>query len=250
MSQAVRILLVEDEFITLDALRDNLEEIGYAISGDAMSADEAIAILDRGDTDIAILDIQLKGVLSGIWLAERIRDQYHIPFIFLTAYSDQATIRAAAATEPSAYLVKPFSPADLYASIELALLTYARRTTGAAPTEATADAPGELAINDSIYLKEDQVYTKIFPRDILYIEAFKNYLEIHLADQRHVIRSTLRDFLTVLPRKYFLQTHRSFVVNQEKIERLDGQFLRVGKKDIPISRTYREEVLARLRFYG
>ena len=56
----IRVLIVEDEFITLDTLRDELEEIGYEIAGGAMKAQEALEILEQGDTDIAILDIHLK----------------------------------------------------------------------------------------------------------------------------------------------------------------------------------------------
>lgn len=75
MNKSVRVLIVEDEFITMDMLRDYLENSGDEVSGDAMRADEAIDILERFDTDIVMLDINLKGDKDGIWLAEQIRQK-------------------------------------------------------------------------------------------------------------------------------------------------------------------------------
>ncbi len=245
----IRVLIVEDEFITLDALRDELEEIGYAISGDAMTADEALAILERGDTDIAILDIHLKGSQSGIWLAARIRERFQIPFIFLSAFSDKATIAEAAKTEPSSYLVKPFTQADLYAAIELALHTHSKQQESLQLPESHTDTTKELLINDSIFVKDELTYRKIPLSDICFVEAFKNYLELHLDTGRHVIRSTLKDFLDILPDEFFIQTHRSFIVNLEKVSEIGPTFLQIKETKVPISRGHKEEVMTRLNLY-
>lgn len=249
MKKKIRVLIVEDEFITLDTLRDELEDIGYEISGDAMKAPEALAILERGDTDIAILDIHLKGSKSGIWLGAQIRDKYHIPFIFLSAFSDRKTIAEAAETKPASYLVKPFTQADLYTAIEIALLTHAKNVEGLQLPESHSRVTGELLIKDSIFVKEDMTYKKIPIRDIRYVEAFKNYLELQLSTERHVIRSTLKDFLAVLPESNFLQTHRSFIVNVEQISEMGGNFLQIGDKMVPVSRAHKQTVLDRLNFY-
>ncbi len=117
----IRILIVEDEFVTLDNLRDSLERCGYTVSGDAMSVQEAVQVLDRRETDLAIVDINLRGVQAGLELGNIIRRDYRLPFLYLSAYSDQATVAAAAATKPSGYLVKPFQLLDLQNAIRLAL---------------------------------------------------------------------------------------------------------------------------------
>jgi DNA-binding LytR/AlgR family response regulator len=233
----------------LDSLRDELEDLEYEISGDAMRAKDALLILEKGDTDIAILDIHLKGSESGIWLAAQIREKYKIPFIFLSAFSDRKTIAEAAKTKPSSYLVKPFTRADLYTAIELALLTHAKHREELQLPDSHTKVTDELLINDCIYVKEDLTYKKIPIRDIYFIEAFKNYLELNLSKDRHVIRSTLKDFLAILPTDYFMQTHRSFVVNMERIDEIGGDFLQIGATKVPVSRGQKEEVLSRLKFY-
>ncbi len=249
MNEKVRVLIVEDEFITLDSLRDSLEEIGYDISGDAMKAEEALAILERKDTDIAILDIQLKGEKSGIWLAEQIRERYKIPFIFLSAFSDPATIREAAQTEPYGYLVKPFTPSDIFAAIEVALKNFSKTNEALQLPKSHTKVTDEVLVNDAIFVKDDLVFRKITISDIRYIQAFKNYLELHFIDNRHVIRSTLKDFFEILPSTHFMQTHRSYVVNIDKVEKVGSNFVMVGDASVPVSNNYREALLQRLKFF-
>ena len=249
MKNNVRILIVEDEFITLNNLRNSLGEMGYSVSGDAMKAEEAIAVLEKKETDIAILDINLKGEKTGIWLAEQIKQKYKIPFIFLSALSDPKTIEQAANTEPSSYLVKPFTTPDIYAAVEIAIKNFAKKKDSLQLPKSQGKVSGELLINDSIYVKDNLIFRKIKLKDVVYVQAFKNYLELRFNSDKHIIRSTLKDFYEILPNKYFVQTHRSFLVNIGQVEKIGSRFARVGDYDIPISDKYREKVLQRLKFF-
>lgn len=249
MEKNVRILIVEDEFVTLDLLRDYLEESGYEVSGDAMSADEAIAILEKGETDFAMLDINIKGDKDGIWIAEQIQKKYKIPFVFLTAFSDSPTVKAAARTHPYGYLVKPFTKADIFTTIEVALNNYNEQKTGLHLPETHAKVDSEVHINDTIFVKDNLVFKKVFIKDIMYVQAYKNYLELHFANNRQIIRSTLSDFQKILPQEHFIQTHRSYVVNISFIEKIGGDFAQLAGINIPISRGFKEDLLKRLKFY-
>lgn len=250
MSDQVRILIVEDEFITMDALRDALTGMGYGISGDAMKADEALSVLDQGETDLAILDIHIKGSRSGIWLAEQIKERYHIPFIFLTAFGDKQTIADAARTQPGSYLVKPFVEQDLHAAIELAINSYTNERNLPVPAPATANAPKQLLMSDSIFVKDDLVFRRVAVTDIQSIQSFRNYLEISVGQGRkHVVRSTLKDFLAQLPKEEFIQTHRSYAVNLRRVNRIGGNFVGVDDIEIPMSREVKSEVLRRLNMF-
>lgn len=257
MADQLRILIVEDEFITMDALSDALRGMGYGISGDAMRADEALAILEKGETDLAILDIHIKGARSGIWLAEQIKEKYDIPFIFLTAFGDKATIADAAKTNPGSYLVKPFVEQDLHAAIELAVNTYASRRALAIPSPATlvsdtapAAPPRTLLISDSIFVKDDLVFRRVPIAEILFIQSFRNYLELNVGKGRqHVLRSTMKDFMAQLPPDVFVQTHRSYAINLRHVNRIGGNFVGVGDHEVPMSRDVRQAVVQRLNTY-
>jgi DNA-binding LytR/AlgR family response regulator len=254
MSDQVRILIVEDEFITMDALRDALTGMGYGISGDAMKANDALSILDEGQTDLAILDIHIKGARSGIWLAEQIRERYHIPFIFLTAFGDKQTIADASRTQPGSYLVKPFVEQDLHAAIELALNTYASLAPLSASVPSVPSVPetqqSQLLINDSVFVKDDLVYRRISVADLQYIQSFRNYLELNVGQgKKYVLRSTLKDFLAQLPPDVFIVTHRSYAVNLRLVNRIGGNFVGIDDHEVPMSREVRQEVVQRLNTY-
>jgi DNA-binding LytR/AlgR family response regulator len=250
MEKNIRILIVEDEFVTLDLLRDYLEESGYEVSGDAMSADEAIAILEKGETDFAMLDINIRGKKDGLWIAEQINQKYKIPFIFLTALSDSTTVKAASRTRPYAYLVKPFTQADIFTTIEIALNNYNENRIAMRLSESDTKKVSEIQINDAIFIKDDLLFKKIFIKDIQYVQAFKNYLELHFTDGRHIIRSTLTDFQKALPQDHFMQTHRSYIVNVNFLEKIGGDFVVISKTEIPISRGFKESVLKQLKIYS
>lgn len=241
--QPVRILLVEDEFITRDNLREALEDMGYLISGEAMRAEQAIAILEKGETDIAILDIRLKGELTGIWVGGQIQQQYGIPFIYLTAFGDQATIKEATQTQPAAYLAKPFSPTNIYAAIELAIQNHQAGT-----SEGTSG--NILDLDDLIFVKEELTYRRIKIRDILYFQSFRNYLEIITKDGKFVLRSTMSNFSKRLPPHHFFQPHRSFLINLAEVTEIGGNFVLLGNHEVSISQNLRKELISTLELYN
>lgn len=116
-----KILVVEDEGITVLHMRKALEEMGYIVAGVASSAEEAIMKSTEIRPDLVLMDILLKGEVDGIEAAEKIRAILNIPVIYLTAHADEATLRRAKITEPFGYIVKPFKERDLYIAIEFAL---------------------------------------------------------------------------------------------------------------------------------
>lgn len=240
MAQKINILLVEDEFITRDNLRECLVDLGYVISGTAMRAEKAIKILEEEKTDLAILDIHLKGDKTGIWIGEQIQKKYHIPFIYLTAFTDAATVKAAATTQPSSYLVKPFTQPSIFAAIEVAINTF----------QPLLEYGEQLDPRQHIFIKEDKVFKKILLAEIRFIEAFKNYLEINLKDSRHIIRSTMKDFMAQLPTQHFLQTHRSYVVNKHHVKAIAGERLFLSSREVPLTKSYRQGVLQELDVTG
>jgi two-component system, LytTR family, response regulator len=232
----IRILIVEDEFITLETLKTVLSEMKYKISGDAMSANEAIAVLEKGETDFAILDINIKGDKDGIWLAKQIKDNYKIPFIFLTAFADDSTVNRAIETEPFGYLVKPFDKVDVFTAIEVALKNFAKQS-----SDATQDEKNHIASKDSIFIRDDYMFVKIKIKDILFIKSDKNYLEVHMPGKIHLVRAKMIDFAKSLS-KNFIQIHRSYVINTDAVERFGAGFLFINDIEIPVGANYKDEL--------
>jgi signal transduction histidine kinase len=116
-----KILIVEDEGITVLHLRNALESLGYEVAGVASYGEDAINKATEGRPDLVLMDIVLKGIVDGIDAAEKIRAILNIPVIYLTSHTDDNTLQRAKVTEPFGYIVKPFNERDLFIAIEFAL---------------------------------------------------------------------------------------------------------------------------------
>lgn len=122
-----RILIVEDERITSDHLGRLLKRRGYEVAGIASNGNEALNLMRHGRPDLMLVDIGLPGNYDGVQVAKRAREDYEIPVVFLTAFSDPDTIRRARVSEPYGFIVKPFVEEELHATIEIALQRHTDR---------------------------------------------------------------------------------------------------------------------------
>ena len=116
-----RILIVEDEAITVSALKRELASFGYAVTGTANTANQALKAVESHKPDLVLMDITLAGGVNGIVAAVAIRGTFHAPVVFLTAHADDRTMERALGAGAFGYVLKPFSGAGLKAAIETAL---------------------------------------------------------------------------------------------------------------------------------
>lgn len=119
--QLCRILVVEDEAIVAMDIEDRLASMNYALAGRADSGEKALDLIEKQHPDLVLMDIRLKGDMDGITAAEEVRRRFHLPVIFLTAYSEDATVERAKLAEPYGYILKPFEDRELKSAIEIAL---------------------------------------------------------------------------------------------------------------------------------
>lgn len=119
-----KILVVEDEAIVAFDLRERLASVGYSVPAIAATAQEAIILAGEISPDLVLMDIKLRGEITGIEAAQAIRARYGIPVVYLTAYADEDTIQRAKLARPFGYLLKPFNDRELRAAIEIALYRF------------------------------------------------------------------------------------------------------------------------------
>jgi CheY-like chemotaxis protein len=124
-----RIMVVEDEGVVALQIQEALQAMGYEVPVVALSGEEALAKLLETEPDLVLMDIKLKGGLSGIETAKRLRHRLDVPVVYLTAFSDAETLEQAQLTEPYGYVLKPFEEKSLHAIIQMSLLKH-RRTRG------------------------------------------------------------------------------------------------------------------------
>jgi DNA-binding NarL/FixJ family response regulator len=123
----INILIVEDEALVAAMIKEALSGSKYAVRAVAFSKEAAEKYLQTEPIDAALLDINLHGQFEGIDIGRSIRDQHHIPFLYITAHADDQTLHNAKLTEPSGYIIKPFTERDLLAGLEIALYNFHQR---------------------------------------------------------------------------------------------------------------------------
>jgi DNA-binding LytR/AlgR family response regulator len=235
-----KILIVEDESLVAMDMVDMLTRLGYDVLPNAMGYNDAINIIESGNPDLVLVDINLSGTKTGIDLARMLSGKYKIPFIFITSHSDRQTVNEAAATLPSGYLVKPFDAADLFTSIEVAITTYTSRAGQA------QQASPELRMDDSVFVKTDKNFVKVKVSDILWLESEHNYMFIVSEKGKHIVRSSFKDFMTNIPGDRFMQVHKSYIINLDKIESFSHTEITIREKEVPLSRNYKDEFFAKM----
>ena len=122
-----RALIIEDEILIAEELKERLSRLGYSVIGAVDSADEGIAIATRELPDVVLMDIRLKGEKDGIQAAREIQQQVDLPIVYVTAYSDPLTVERVKHTDYDGYILKPFHRRDLQSTIQIAMERHAIR---------------------------------------------------------------------------------------------------------------------------
>ena len=122
-----RALIIEDEILIAEELKERLSRLGYSVIGAVDSADEGIAIATRERPDIVLMDIRLKGEKDGIQAAHEIRQRVDLPIVYVTAYSDPLTVERVKHADYDGFILKPFHRHDLQSTIQIAMERHAIR---------------------------------------------------------------------------------------------------------------------------
>jgi DNA-binding LytR/AlgR family response regulator len=248
--EKLNIFIVEDESIVAKDIQNNLIKLGYNVLGIANNGKDAIEQIKETNPDVVLMDIMIKGDLTGIEVAEQIRKHISVPVIFLTAYADESTLSRAKVTEPYGYILKPFKEIDLHSTIEMAV--YKHQKDSALQKE--RDFLYSLVENkdgsqsDILFVKANSRLVKVYLKDIYYVEALKDYVIINTQYARYTVHSTMKDIEKKLGTIEFIRVHRSYIVRIDKIQAIENQtvVLENEKKAIPVGGSYRDELLGKL----
>jgi CheY-like chemotaxis protein len=116
-----RIMIVEDEWIIANDIKNCLVDLGYMVTSIVATGQEAVTAAAADKPDLILMDIMLRGDMNGIDAAREIRKKQRLPIIYLTAYDNQYLVEQAKQTENYGYLLKPFKDRELHIAIDLAL---------------------------------------------------------------------------------------------------------------------------------
>lgn len=240
----INILVVEDESIVSKDIQNSLKKIGYNVVGAAATADVAIELIAEHKPDLVLMDIMLKGDKSGIDVADYIKKNHSIPVVFLTAYADSATFGKAKNTEPYGYIIKPFKDIDLQTSVEMALFKHKKTSEIKRERDLLYKLVENKEVANILFIRANSKLNKVHTKDVIYIEALKDYVIVNTINGRFTIHSTMKDIFSKLPMSEFARVHRSYIVRIDRIASIDFPNLSLEneEKTIPIGGTYKDEL--------
>ncbi|MEQ9301256.1 MAG: LytTR family transcriptional regulator DNA-binding domain-containing protein [Cyclobacteriaceae bacterium] len=228
----ISIYILEDELLLAEDLKSKLESLRYKIIGTGTSGEEAIGFMNKTTPDIALLDIDIEGEMDGIEVGSYLKKVLNIPVIYLTQFKDLQTFDKAKLVGPSSYLTKPVNIWDLVRAIELSITN--------ASIAALPNNRGYL-LERAFYLRSDQhTFEKVETEEILYLKASGAYTEIFTSQKVFLFSDNLSYFERRLLSPKLLRVHRSYIINIERVDRIEDMSLVINDVSIPIGKTYRK----------
>ena len=229
-NQTMSCLIVDDEDIAREIIETYLSKIENAnVVASCSNAIEAFEYISNQQIDLVFLDINMPGI-SGISFAKSINNE--IKVIFTTAYRDYAV--EGFELKAVDYLLKPIS----FERFTKALDTYFDIYGNITETNTL-----RVVVSDFIFVRSDRKMIKIDYCSIIYIESYSDYLKIHLENNTIVTRETITAIEAKLPKQQFLRIHRSYIISINYIESFTNEHILINKHTLPISRTYKKNVL-------
>lgn len=228
------IYIIEDQPIIAENLKRIVLSYGHNVLGVSHTYDDAYTQIEKLKPSLILVDINLgKDSKNGIELVDSVKRHLNpdIRVIFITANSDSNTITKATHQNPNGYIVKPFQNATIHSTIEVVFSNL------------------EADHTDDVYIevrKKDQII-KLNTNDILYLQSDGVYSDIYTIDnKKYSKREYLKNLIDVLPTDTFIRTHKSFVINKDKVDSFNKSKISINGTSIPIGRAFKEKVISTL----
>ena len=227
----INCIIVDDEPLARQLLAGYIGQLPYLnCTAVCQSAVEAFAVLHQQKVDVIFLDIEMPGI-TGINFLRSLKTAPKV--IFTTAYPNYAV--DAFEIEAVDYLLKP--------------ITFERFVKAVQKLSANGgELSGKSSVepNTHIFLKVDRRLVKVDFIDVIYIEAYGDYLKVHTPERTYITYMTLGKIEQILPSSTFIRIHRSTIINKSFIKFIEGNFVCVNDINLPIGLTYRDSLLENL----
>ncbi len=219
----IRCIITDDEPMARKGLRGYIEKIDFlTLIGECEDAIQLNTMLKTTQVDLIFLDIEMPD-MTGLELLSNLTNP---PKVIIVSAYEQYAIKGYE-FDVVDYLLKPVSFDRFLKSVN--------RIHDLFQAEQKEN-------NDYIFVKSDKQLKKILFKDILFIESMENYVVIQTNSSKEVVYTTLKQLYESLPQSIFRQTHRSYIVNIDQVNAIDGNQLNINSYKIPVARNLRDEI--------
>ena len=234
-------LIVDDEMPARELLKEFVAKIpNLELVGVCNNAIDAKLFLATTLVDVLFLDIQMPD-FTGVDLIRILPNTARPSIILSTAYEKHAIDGYQLGITD--YLLKPFTFERFFQAVNKAISEKTMAHDLPVHTETTV-------VNDHIFLKTGSKIVRVPFQDLFYIEGFREYIKVHTSTQRHIIYQSMSKVLEALPADKFVRVHRSFIINLSKIDNIDGNLIKIGNNEVPISKSQRDHFMTLINKNG
>lgn len=231
MNQVVKCIIVDDEKIAREIIASYVDKLqNIEVVGSCKNVSEAFEVLNTQKVDLVFLDINMPEI-SGLSLAKSVSKDTKI--IFTTAYREFAL--EGFDLQAVDYLLKPISFDRFLQAVQKYFDLHMNKP--------KLNEEENFAAQDSFYVRSDRKMVKARLKDIKYVESIGDYVKIYTCEGAIITRETLSNIESKLPENRFLRIHRSFIVSLNYLSGYTNEYVEIGSKALPISRSYKERVL-------
>lgn len=236
--EKIKVLIVEDSGLIAEDIAARLKNHNMEVIGIYAQGEDAIDSLDEAVPDLIIMDIRLAGAMDGISTAQVINENFSIPIIYLSDHVNKDLIERARKTFPASYLQKPFNEGELVRVLEIAFTNWQQRT-----------ERNSNILRNQIFIKEGQSYVKLAYSDIIYLQAERAYCNIITESKTYLQSNNMSYVHAQLNHRDFIQVHRSYVINANRISEIEGNIIRLGTNHkVEMSKGMRDDLIGKLKF--
>jgi len=236
-NQMLKTLIVEDNFSFALELEIILKKLDYNILKTVDNSGDALVEILSTQPDIIFMDIDIKGKLSGLDIAQKIK-HLNIPILFITSFADEEHYNISSQIPNSSYITKPADEFTIRSSVELLLkINQSLRT-----QNLSKDYKVE---SDILYLKKKENFYAIKHDEIVYIESNHVYCKtVTNSGEEYLNRIGLNEYSAILKDENFIRPHRSYLANTIHITKvnMNESVIILGKNRVPISRNAKKEM--------
>jgi DNA-binding LytR/AlgR family response regulator len=230
----INCIIIDDEPLARKGLKEYIADVDFLqLTGEFENPLKATEMISEGKVQLLFLDIQMPKI-TGLDFFKTL--QQAPPVIFTTAYPQYAL--DGFNLNALDYLVKPVAFERFLQAALKAKEYYELRIKNNSVTSGEAQ--------NYFFIKTDGKLVKIFYDDILLVEAVQNYVNIFTAEKKYITYLTFKSVEEYLPAGSFIKVHKSYIVPAQKIESIEGNEIKIGAHQVPISRNLKDEVMEKL----
>lgn len=224
----IKCIITDDEPVARKGLQSYVEKVDFlTLTGVCEDAIQLNTLLKTERPDLLFLDIEMP-YLSGLDLLATLTNP---PKVIITSAYEQYALKGYE-FDVTDYLLKPIPFERFLKAVNKVHDLLLKET-----------PPGA---EEFLFVKSDKQMKKIFLKDIFFIEGLENYICIYTASDKTLVHSTMKNIYSSLPESDFIQTHRSFIININRVNLIEGNILNIEGHEIPVARNYREQVFTRI----